>query len=162
MGECVPRPGFALPWRYQVAANRTTTTTIDVFELLIVAISIVALANAITMSIIEGTRAIGVVRCIGACVCGVRRILATEGVVPALAGWLAGIPLGYALDRFLVWLVSEAVDARISFVFPARNVVLALVGTVALTLLIMLLPIRRAVRFRPGDPLRYARGVDQA
>jgi Flavodoxin-like fold len=31
-----------------------------------------------------------------------------------------------------------------------------LAGTVALALLIMLLPIRRAVRFRPGDALRYA------
>jgi ABC-type lipoprotein release transport system permease subunit len=30
------------------------------------------------------------------------------------------------------------------------------VGTVLLALLIMLLPIRRAVRFRPGDAIRYA------
>ena len=113
------------------------------------------------MSVIEGTRAIGVVRCIGARVWRPAD-LATEGVVLTLAGWLPVIPLGYALDRFIVWLVWGAVDVRISFVFPAWNVVLALVGTVALTLLIMLLPIRRAVRFRPGDALRYARGVDQA
>ena len=142
--------------RNEVAANRTITTTIAVFGLLIVAISMVALANAITMSIIERTREIGVLRCIGARARDVRRIFATEGVVLALAGWLLGIPLGYALDRFLVWLVWEVVDVRIDFVFPPWNVVLALVGTVALALLIMLLPIRRAVRFRPGDALRYA------
>jgi ABC-type antimicrobial peptide transport system permease subunit len=41
-------------------------------------------------------------------------------------------------------------------VFPPWNVLFALFGTVALALLIMLLPIRRAVRFRPGDALRYA------
>jgi ABC-type lipoprotein release transport system permease subunit len=35
------------------------------------------------------------------------------------------------------------------------NVVIALVGTVALALLVTLLPIRRAVRLRPGDALRY-------
>jgi ABC-type antimicrobial peptide transport system permease subunit len=67
-----------------------------------------------------------------------------------------GIPLGYALDRFLVWLVWEAVGVRIDFVFPPWNIALALVGTVVLALLIMLLPIRRAIRFRPGDALRYA------
>jgi putative ABC transport system permease protein len=139
-----------------VAANRTITTTIAVFGLLIVAISMVALANAITMSIVERTREIGVLRCIGARARDVRRIFATEGVVLALAGWLLGIPLGYALDRFLVWLVWEAVGVRIDFVFPPWNVGLALLGTVALALLIMLLAIRRAIRLRPGDALRYA------
>jgi putative ABC transport system permease protein len=139
-----------------VADNRTITTTIAVFGLLIVAISMVALANAITMSIIERTREIGILRCIGARARDVRRIFATEGVVLALSGWLLGIPLGYALDRFLIWLVWEVVGVRIEFVFPPWNIVLALLGTVAIALLIMLLPIRRAVRVRPGDAIRYA------
>ena len=142
--------------RNEVAANRTITTTIAVFGLLIVAISMVALANAITMSILERTREIGILRCIGARARDVRRIFATEGVVLALAGWLLGIPIGYALDRFLVWLVWEVVDVRIQVVFPPWNIALALVGTVVLALLIMLLPVRRAVRFRPGEALRYA------
>ena len=77
---------------------------------LIVAISMVGLANAITMSIIERTREIGILRCIGARARDVRRIFATEGVALALAGWLLGIPLGYALDRLLVWLVWEVVE----------------------------------------------------
>ena len=123
---------------------------------LIVAISMVGLANAITMSVIERTREIGILRCIGARARDVRRIFATEGVALALAGWLLGIPLGYALDRFLVWLVREVVDVEIPVVFPPWNVALALVGTVVLALLVMLLPIRRARRLRPGDALRYA------
>jgi lipoprotein-releasing system permease protein len=139
-----------------VTANRTITTTIAVFGLLIVAISLVALANAITMSVVERTREIGILRCIGARARDVRRIFATEGVVLALAGWLLGIPLGYALDRLLVWMVWEVVGVHIDVVFPPWNLVLALVGTVLLALLIMLLPIRRAVRFRPGDAIRYA------
>ena len=67
-----------------------------------------------------------------------------------------GIPLGYVLNRFLVWLVKEVVRVDVPVVFPLSNVALALVGTVALALVIMLLPIRRAVHFRPGDALRYA------
>jgi putative ABC transport system permease protein len=140
----------------EVATNRTITTTIAVFGLLIVAISLVGLANAITMSVIERTREIGILRCIGARSRDVRRIFATEGVALALAGWALGLPIGYALDRFLVWLVWEVVDVRIPFVFPARNVAFALAGTILLALLITLLPVRRAARFRPGDALRYA------
>ena len=142
--------------RDEIAANRTITNTIAVLGFLIVAMSMVGLANAITMSILERTREIGILRCVGARARDVRRIFATEGLTLAFAGWLVGIPVGYALDRFLVRLLWEIAEVDIPVVFPPWNIAFALVGTVALALLIMLLPIRRAVRFRPGDALRYA------
>lgn len=73
----------------------------------------------------------------------------------ALLGWLVGIPLGYLLTRLIVRLVWEIVDVRLPVVFPPGNVLVALVGTTVLTLLVMVLPVRRAVRFRPGDALHY-------
>lgn len=139
-----------------VASNRTITTSIAVLGLLIVAISLVGLANALTMSVIERTREIGILRTIGARGRDVRRIFAAETVVIALAGWLLGVPVGYLLDRFLVWLMKEVVNVDVPFMFPLGNLVLALVGTVALALVITALPIRRAVRYRPGEALRYA------
>jgi ABC-type lipoprotein release transport system permease subunit len=142
--------------RDEIAANRTVTTSIAVLGFVIVAMSMVALANALTMSVIERTREVGILRCIGARARDVRRIFTTEGIVLALAGWLLGVPLGYALDRLLVWLVWEVVDQRIPFAFPLWTVALALIGTLGLALAIVLLPIRRAVRLRPGDALRYA------
>ena len=142
--------------RDEIAANRTITTSITVLGFLIVAMSMVALANAITMSIIERTREIGILRCIGARARDIRRIFTAEGITLTLAGWLLGIPLGYALDRFLVWMVEQVVNIDIPVVFPPWNILITLVGTLALALLIMLLPIRRAARFRPGEALRYA------
>ena len=94
--------------------------------------SMVGLANAITMSIIERTREIGILRCIGARARDVRRIFSTEGVALALAGWLLGIPLGYALTRLIVRLLWEIAGVRVPVLFPPWNVVLALVGTVVL------------------------------
>ncbi len=139
-----------------VAANRTITTSIGVLGFLIVAISMVGLANAITMSVIERTREVGILRTIGARARDVRRIFAAESLAIAVAGWLLGVPLGYALDRFLVWMVKEVVNVQIPVTFPLTNTVVALVGTVLLSLLITLFPIRRAVRYRPGAALRYA------
>ena len=75
-----------------VASNRTITTSIAVLGFLIVAISMVGLANAITMSVIERTREVGILRTIGARARDVRRIFAAESVVIALGGWLLGIP----------------------------------------------------------------------
>jgi ABC-type antimicrobial peptide transport system permease subunit len=48
------------------------------------------------------------------------------------------------------------VDVRVPVVFPAGNIVIALVGTIALALVVLFLPVRRAVRLRPGDALRFA------
>jgi putative ABC transport system permease protein len=139
-----------------VAQNRTVTTSIAVLGFLIVAISMVGLANALTMSVVERTREVGILRTIGARARDVRRIFAAESVAIAVGGWLLGIPVGYLLERFLVWLVKEVVNVDVPFTFPLTNVALALVGTVVLALLITLLPIRRAVRYRPGEALRYA------
>ena len=127
--------------RDEIAANRTITTTIAVLGFLIVAMSMVGLANAITMSIIERTREIGILRCIGARARDVRRIFATEGVALALGGWLLGIPLGYALTRLIVWLIWEIAGVRVPVVFPPWNIALALAGTVVLALLVMALPV---------------------
>ena len=142
--------------RDNVAENRTITTSIAVLGFIIVAISMVGLANAITMSVLERTREIGVLRCIGARARDVRRIFLTEGVAVAVAGCLLGIPLGYLLEVGLVWLVKQIVNVEFPVVFPPWNIVIALIGTVLLAALIALVPIRRATRLRPGDALRYA------
>ncbi|GAB7007047.1 FtsX-like permease family protein [Nocardioides sp. AN3] len=142
--------------RDEVAANSTLTRTIAVLGFVIVAMSMVGLANAITTSVLERTREIGILRSIGARARDIRRIFTTEGVVLALAGWLVGIPVGYLLTRLIVRLVWEIVDVRLPVVFPPGNIVVALVGTTVLALLVLVLPVRRAVRFRPGDALRYA------
>ena len=142
--------------RDEIAANSSLTTPIAVLGFLIVAMSMVGLANAITTNVLERTREIGILRSIGARARDIRRIFTTEGVTLALAGWLLGIPLGYALTRLLVWLVWQVVDVRLPVVFPPWNILIALIGTVALALLVLFLPVRRAVRFRPGEALRYA------
>ena len=124
--------------------------------LLIVAISMVALINTITMAVLERTREIGMLRSVGARARDIRRIFATEGLVVAVAGWLLGVPLGYLLARAIDWAAGEATGLDIAFVFPLAYVALALAGTVILALAVMLAPLRRAVRFKPGEALRYA------
>ncbi len=142
--------------RANVSQNKAISTAIGVLGLLIVAISMVGLVNAITMSVLERTREIGVLRCIGARAREIRRIFAAEGLTVSLAGWLLGIPVGYALARMFSWLLLELVGIDFGFSFPPLNLLIALVGTVLLALLIMQLPLRRAVRLKPGDAIRYA------
>lgn len=142
--------------RDEIAANRTLTTSIAVLGFVVVAMSMVGLANTITTNVIERIREIGVLRSIGARGRHIRGIFGTEGLVLAIGGWLLGIPLGYALTRLIVRLVWEIVDIRLPVVFPLANIPIALAGTVALALLVLALPVRRATRLAPGDALRYS------
>lgn len=141
--------------RDEIDANRSLTTTVAVLGFVIVAMSMVGLANAITTNVLERTREIGILRSIGARARDVRRIFSTEGIALAVGGWLLGVPIGYALTRLLVWLVWKVVEARVPVVFPFWNIVIALIGTIALALLVLFLPVRRAVRFQPGRALRH-------
>jgi putative ABC transport system permease protein len=140
----------------EIASYRTLTTTLAVVGLLVVAISMAGLANALTMSVLERTREIGILRSIGARARDIRRIFAAETLTLAATGWLIGVPLGYLLDLFLVWLVKKVLNLNLTLAFPPWNLALTLAGTILLALLITLVPIRRATHLRPGTALRYA------
>ena len=86
--------------------------------LAIVAISMVGLVNAITMGVLERTREIGTLRCVGARARDVRRIFGVEGIVVALLGWLLGLPAGYLMARGMIALTASMVGIDLPFVFP--------------------------------------------
>jgi putative ABC transport system permease protein len=151
--------GTMVKWSSQrdnVNANRRISSAISVLGLLVVAISLVGLINAITMSVLERTREIGVLRCIGARARDIRRIFTAEGLAVSLGGWLLGIPIGYAIARFFIWLLREVIGIEFGFTFPPLNLLIALAGTVLLAWLIIQLPLRRAARLKPGEAIRYA------
>jgi putative ABC transport system permease protein len=142
--------------RDDIAANAGLTSSVTVLGLLIVAISLVGLVNAITMGMIARTREIGMLRCVGARARDVRRIFTVEGLTVAVLGWLIGVPLGWAMAHGLVSLTASLVKVDIGFVFPTAGLVITLVGTVVLALLVLLARVRRAIHLKPGDALRYA------
>ena len=106
----------------EVAHDRTLTTSVLVLGFLIVAISMAGLVNALTMSVLERTREIGILRSIGARARDIRRIFATETIVLAILGWLIGIPVGLGLDVFLGWMTKKVVRVEVPFTFPAWNI----------------------------------------
>jgi len=142
--------------RDNVEINATLTQSITVLGLVIVAISMVGLVNAMTMAVLERTREIGTLRCVGARARDVRRIFGVEGIAVALLGWLLGLPAGYLMARGMIALTTALVDLRLDFVFPPVNLAITFAGTIVVALLVLLAPVRRAVRFKPGEALRYA------
>ena len=137
------------------AENRLIVTVVMAMGLPIVAIGMIGLVSATTSNVVDRTREIGILRSIGARRRDLRAMFRAEGLVIALLGWLVGIPIGYLLGRFIMWVLENEFHAAFTFTFPLWPVLVALVVTVVVTLVALHLPLRRVIRMRPGDALRY-------
>jgi ABC-type lipoprotein release transport system permease subunit len=129
--------------RDEIAENRTITTTIAVLGFLIVAMSMVGLANAITMSIIERTREIGILRCLGARA-RTSADLRDRGSRSRVGGWRS-VFARLRVTRLLVWPVGSS---RRSQSCSCSEHLIARPERCAR---VLLLPPRGGRGFRPGD-----------
>ena len=107
--------------------------------------SLFGIVNTLTMSVLERTREIGVLRALGASRWQIRRQVASEsvviGVIGALLGILVGTGLGYALLQGLA-----AGIPGVQYRPPYGTMVAVAVAGVLLGLLAAILPARRAAR----------------
>ena len=137
------------------AANDAILNMIVMVGGVVVAIGMVGLVNAITMNVIERTREIGILRCLGARARDIRRAFAAESVVQAVVGWVIGIPLGFLLSWGLARLTLTIMELEIATVFDAGTALIVLAAAMVLAALIVVGPVRRATRTNTGDALRY-------
>lgn len=137
------------------AEDRVVVGVIQMLGLPIVAIGMIGLMSAMTTTVLERTREIGILRAVGARARHVRKVFRAEGTALAVAGWLIGIPVGYALARIIVWFFGRAMHTSFSLLFPPWLPLVALAGVIVVARMTLRPPLRRAVRMRPGDALRY-------
>lgn len=124
-------------------------------SVIIIVISMVGLTSNLTMNILERTREIGVMRCIGSVASKIRNVFTTEVLTLSLIGWVLGIPLGYLMARFISWVLFKMIDWEIAIHYPPRYIIIGLFITLIGAGLIAQLPILRATSIKPGDAIRY-------
>lgn len=137
------------------AENRLIVTVVMAMGIPVVAIGMIGLASAMANNVLDRTREIGILRGIGARRRDLRALFRAEGVTIAVLGWMMGIPIGYALARFILWVFERRFDAAFTFRFPLWPIAVSLVVTLIVTLIVIRFPLRRAVRMPPGTALRY-------
>jgi putative ABC transport system permease protein len=145
---------YALEAQYTAAEN-SILAIVEILGLVVVAIMLMGLASALSMGIIERTREIGILRCLGARARHIRRIFTTEAVVLTLAGWAVGILLGWLIYEGLLILVRHDADLILPQDFQPIIPLITLAGVLVLTLIVIRGPLHRAKRIQPGTALRY-------
>jgi putative ABC transport system permease protein len=86
---------------------------------------------------------------------GFRRVFSDEGVMLAAVGWAVGVPVGWLIYEGLIAFVNHDFGIRVPVVYPAIAPPVALVAVIAVTLLVIRPPLRRATRVQAGGALRY-------
>ena len=137
------------------AADRSVLTIVELLGLVVVAIMLMGLVCSLSMGVIERTREVGILRCVGARARYIRRLFSAEAVVLAAAGWGFGVMLGWLIYQGLLALLLHNAGITLPEDFPPVIPLITLAGILVLTLLVIRGPLRRATRIHPGTALRY-------
>ena len=105
--------------------------------------SLFGIVNTLTMSVIERTREIGVLRALGASRWQVRRSIADESLVIGLIGALLGIAVGTGLGYALLEGLSSGIPG-VEYRPPLSTMVYVGLAGIVLGLVASILPARRA------------------
>ncbi len=140
-------------------------TAIASISLLVAGIGIM---NIMTVSVMERTREIGILKAIGAKSKTVLTMFLAESLLIGLVGSLVGVPTGYGLAHVLSYIIArfgtfqpgwisgpEVERATVAPIFSWSWVIIAVIFGIAICVLFGLYPARKAAKLDPVEALRY-------
>ncbi|MGQ9461107.1 MAG: ABC transporter permease [Candidatus Bathyarchaeaceae archaeon] len=140
-------------------------TAIASISLLVAGIGIM---NIMTVSVMERTREIGILKAIGAKSRTILTMFLSESLLIGLVGSLVGVPIGYGLAHILSYIITrfaafqpdwlrnpEAGRSTIVPIFSWQWAIIAVIFGIAICILFGLYPARKAAKLDPVEALRY-------
>ncbi|MDP8950531.1 MAG: ABC transporter permease, partial [Actinomycetota bacterium] len=116
--------------------------------------------NALSMTILERTRELGMLRALGSTRAMIARSVIAEAIILGLLGSILGVLFGYGMAKGLVYLFGQAFLFEITtLVLSPFALVSAIVVGVAVTALAALYPALRAGRVSPVEAMRARSGT---
>jgi putative ABC transport system permease protein len=122
--------------------------------LIVGAVGVLGLANALAASVVEQQREIGLLRAMGATDWRVAQVFWVEGLSLGGIAWLLGALLGLPLAYGFIQVMSKLV-LHIDFIISPSAFLVMLVAVLVIALLAGMIPAMRASRVRIADMLRY-------
>jgi putative ABC transport system permease protein len=127
----------------------------DVLALIAMLVAALGVVNTLTMSVIERTQEIGMLRSVG-----MRRrqvvlmILAEAGLMGVIGGVL-GLVFGLALTRLFLFAMTAMSGYRLTYVVPWQGIITGLAIAWLVSQVAALLPARRAARISVLEAIHY-------
>lgn len=144
-------------------ANKIFTgiqVVLAVFGGIALTVSAIGMFNTMTVTLLERTAEIGVMRTIGASAQDIVILFVTEAFIVGLLGGIVGIAIGGGIGELFNGLLAVAASkfggqAVSLFAYPLTFLLFITVFSGAVGLLTGLFPARRAAKINPLDAIRY-------
>jgi putative ABC transport system permease protein len=120
-----------------------------------VLVGMLGIVNTLSMSVLERTREIGVLRALGASRWRVRRTMANESLLISIAGTLSGIAAGLLVA--VVWILALRANTFPGLAIKLPTGMLAAIAVLGVVMGVVaaILPARRAAKLDPLGALLY-------
>jgi len=133
---------------------------LGVFGVVALAVAAIGLVNTMTITLLQRTNEIGIMRAIGASPDDIKALFLSESIITGFLGGVAGIFLGIIVSQvfnLLLKLVARSLGGQASnmFSYPLWFVVFAILLSTLVGLVAGFFPARRAAKLNPLDALRY-------
>jgi putative ABC transport system permease protein len=141
-------------------ANSQFAITINMLLFLAVVVAVVGgigLMGSLSISVVERTREIGVMRAIGARTATITGMFMMEGVLQGLISWGISFPISFILGHPLANALGQAMfEANLDYHYGYVAVIIWLAVILTISALASILPARNATRISVRDSLAYA------
>lgn len=128
---------------------------LGVMSVVIGAVGSIALSGALSLSVMERTREIGVMRAIGASSWTIFRLFIGEGLILGWLSWLIALPLSIPAGRAMVIAIGSVLESELFYTFSMGGPLLWLIIITVLSVIASWLPARGATRISVRESLAY-------
>jgi putative ABC transport system permease protein len=144
--------------RDQALSQFSITISMLMFLAVIVAaVGGIGLMGSLSISVVERTREIGVMRAIGARTATIMGMFVMEGVLQGLLSWAIAVPVSFLLGQPLANALGQTMfEANLDYQYNNQAVIIWLVVILIISIMASILPARNATRISVRDSLAYA------
>jgi len=127
----------------------------DVLAIIAILVGFFGIANTLTMSVIERTREIGMLRGVGMTRSQILAMILAEAATLGFIGGLLGLFFGIILSQIFILAMTAMSGYQITYTFHIQKGLTALVIAVIISQLAAMIPASRAARIRILDAIQY-------
>jgi putative ABC transport system permease protein len=128
---------------------------LGIMAVIIGAVGSIALSGALSLSVMERRREIGVMRAIGASSWAIFRLFIGESLILGWLSWLIALPLSIPAGQVMVNALGAAFDLDILYKYTPTGAILWLAIITVLSILASTLPARGATHISVRESLAY-------
>jgi putative ABC transport system permease protein len=134
-----------------------TTTMLMSLAVVVAVVGGIGLMGSLSISVVERTREIGVMRAIGARSLTIIGMFLMEGILQGLISWVVAVPVSFFLGRPMADSLGQVMfSTGLDYQYNAGAVVVWLVVILVISTLASILPARNATRISVRDSLAYS------